>query len=90
MFCHAAGARKLLRRARLVPSFCGYVDIPVSGPTFEMRYTDESGEARVLHIAAERLWEAVERADAKFCRPMTPADAKRFQRALAIGRGEEP
>ena len=57
---------------------------PQSDGSFEMTYT-EGGVSRVFRYPGERLWEVIERADAKFCKPLTFEDEQRFKKALATG-----
>ena len=59
----------------------------MSDAVFTMTYTD-GGVSRDYVLAAERLWEVIERADAKFCSPPGPEDHQRFERALKIATGK--
>lgn len=49
--------------------------------SFTMTY-----DGKTYTYPAERLWEIIARADAKFCQPMQPEDHARFARALAKGK----
>ena len=55
--------------------------------TFHMTYVEHQGsEPKELIFPSDRLWEAVERADRKFCDPLRPEDVARLLAILKRDR----